>query len=162
MKEEQVSTAPRVLNSVLDKLLDRSRLVRAFDLLSARAKRECSLLLLDPHMPDAAIELDREGENVIQIGAIADDKASIWLVGENFLGCFGSQSAPIPATLKVNRQISVMSQSSSLVRVTSRTFSILAAKSMVVSRFFSTRGLLSDSAAFLSSRSRKSLDRLTA
>lgn len=60
MQEEQVTTAPRMLNSVFNKFLDGPRLVRAFDLLGAGAERESSLLLLDTNVTNATVELDSQ------------------------------------------------------------------------------------------------------
>lgn len=88
MEKEQISPAPRVFDGILDKFLDRSRLVRALDLLSARAKRERSLLLFDANMSNAAVELHSERKDVIQIGAVANDETAVGLVRQDFFRSF--------------------------------------------------------------------------
>lgn len=88
MEKEQISPAPRVFDGILDKFLDCTRLVRALDLLSARAKRERSLLLFDAHMSNAPVELHSERKDVVQVGAVAHDEAAVGLVREDFLRSF--------------------------------------------------------------------------
>lgn len=100
VEEEQVAPAPRVLDRVLDELLDGSRLVRTLNLLRARAEREGSLLLLNADVSDAAVELHSQRENVIQVGAVADDETSVGFIRENFFCCLGCQSAPVPTALR--------------------------------------------------------------
>lgn len=80
MKEEQVPATPRVLDGILDELLDRARLVGAFDLLGARSEGERSLLLFDADMADATVELYCQREDVVQVGAVADDETAVRLV----------------------------------------------------------------------------------
>jgi hypothetical protein len=150
VQEEQIPPASGMLNGIFDELLDRPRLVRAFDLLRARPKRECSLLLLDPDVSDAAVQLHCERENVVQVWTVAHDEASVWFVRENFLGRLRRQSSPVPAALEAEIT-SERAQSQPKFALTSRTFSMFAAKSIVVSLFFSINGLFGDSAAFLSS-----------
>lgn len=103
MNEKQIAATTRMLDSVLDKLFNRTRLVRAFDLLCTCAKRECALFLLDADMTNAAVELHRQREDVVEIGAVAYNETSVGLVGENLLGRLGSQTPPIPSALKFNR-----------------------------------------------------------
>lgn len=60
---------------------------------------QLTLILLDANVAHAVVQLEAQREDVVIVGAVAHNKGSIRLAGEDLLSRLAGQRTPVPAVL---------------------------------------------------------------